>query len=136
MRVAQGIRMVVSTVILQAALSLSTKPTSFKVGYTTTKKIGKAHIRNRTKRRLRAAVREIFPDLALPNVEYVLIGRYNTAECKFKTLKGDIKWALKKINKMLLEAQNQTIPENLPETFETPDKSCCDIIYTAKNSET
>lgn len=110
LRVAQGIRMVVSTAILQAAPSLSAEPVPFKIGYTATKKIGKAHVRNRTKRRLRAVVREVFPDLALPNVEYVLIGRYNTADCRFKTLKSDIKWALKKTNKMLLEAQNP--PEN------------------------
>lgn len=110
LRVAQGIRMVVSTAILQAAPSLSAEQVPFKVGYTATKKIGKAHIRNRTKRRLRAVVREVFPNLALPNVEYVLIGRYNTADCRFKTLKSDIKWALKKTNKMLLETQNP--PEN------------------------
>ncbi len=107
LRVAKGIRMVVSTVILQAAPSLSDETIPCKIGYTATKKIGKAHVRNRTKRRLRAAAQAIFPTLGLPNVEYVLIGRYNTADCPFKVLKSDMKWALKKTNKMLLELQNQ-----------------------------
>ena len=111
LRVAQGIRMVVSTIILQAAPSLSGDPVPFKVGYTTTKKIGKAHIRNRTRRRMRAVVRDVFPQLALPNVEYVLIGRYNTATCPYKMLKSDLKWALKKTNKMLLEEKNGQAPE-------------------------
>ncbi|MBO4294384.1 MAG: ribonuclease P protein component [Alphaproteobacteria bacterium] len=100
-RVADGIRMVVSTVILQAAPSLSINPVPFKVGFTTTKKIGRAVVRTRVRRRLRAVVREVFPSLAKDNVEYVLIGRYNTVSCPYKTLKSDIKWALKKANEMI-----------------------------------
>ena len=101
LRVAEGIRMVVSTVILQAAPNLSDQKRPFRVGYTTTKKIGKAVVRNRTRRRLRAAVQEVFPSRALENVDYVLIGRYNTSLCSFKELKSDIKWALKKANAMI-----------------------------------
>ena len=93
--------MVVSTVILQAAPSLSVTPVPFKVGFTTTKKIGRAVVRTRVRRRLRAVVREVFPELAKNNVEYVLIGRHNTASCPYKTLKSDIKWALKKANTMI-----------------------------------
>ncbi len=102
LRAAQGIRMVVSTVILQAAPRLSGSSESFRIGYTASKKIGKAHVRNKAKRRLRAVVRDVFPSMALDNVDYVLISRFNTADCKFKDLKSDIKWALKKTNKMLL----------------------------------
>lgn len=107
LRAAKGVRMVVSTAILQAARSLSEKEVPFKIGFTASKKIGKAHIRNRAKRRLRAVVREVFPELALPNVEYVLISRFNTAYCPYQTLKSNIKWALKKTNK-ILQAENQT----------------------------
>lgn len=97
----KGAKMVTSSIILQAALSLSVEKTGPKVGYTTTKKIGKAHIRNRTRRRMRAAVRELFKDRALPNIEYVLIGRYNTADIAFETIKGDLCYGLKKIHKLL-----------------------------------
>jgi len=93
--------MVVSTVILQAAPSLCKESVPFKVGFTTTKKIGTAVVRTRTRRRLRAVVREVFPTLAKNNVEYVLIGRYNTANCPYQDLKSDVKWALKKANAMI-----------------------------------
>ncbi len=107
LRAAKGVRMVVSTAILQAARSLSEEEVPFKIGFTASKKIGKAYIRNRAKRRLRAVVREVFPELALPNTEYVLISRFNTAYCPYQTLKSDIKWALKKTNK-ILQAENQS----------------------------
>ena len=93
--------MVVSTVILQAAPSLSEDTVPFKVGFTTTKKIGSAVVRTRVRRRLRAVVSELFPKYAKNNVEYVLIGRYNTVNCPYKTLKNDLKWALKKANGMI-----------------------------------
>jgi len=102
--------MVVSTVILQAAPSLCETPIPFKVGFTTTKKIGRAVVRSRVRRRLRAVVREVFPSLAKDNVEYVLIGRYNTVSCPYKTLKSDVKWALKKANTMIEEGIYQSPP--------------------------
>lgn len=96
LRVAKGFKVVTSSIILQAALSLCAENPAPKVGYTTSKKIGKATVRNRAKRRMRALVREFFPKLALNNVEYVLIGRHNTAECSFDILKRDMEYALKK----------------------------------------
>lgn len=98
----QGFKMVGTTLILQAAQSLSAETDNKNcchLGYTATKKIGKAHIRNRTKRRLRAAAREIFPKLALPGKNYVLIGRFNTGSCKYDILKKDMETTLKRINK-------------------------------------
>lgn len=86
---------------MQAAQSLSAPEGSCRTGYTTTKKIGKAHVRNRTRRRMRAAVRELFPARARPGVDYVLIGRYNTADCSFDKLKGDLCYGLKKLHKLL-----------------------------------
>ncbi len=106
----QGFKMVSTTLILQAAQSLSSaeKNNYCSLGYTATKKIGKAHIRNRTKRRLRAAAREIFPSLALPGKDYVLIGRFNTHDCSFDQLKKDMKTALKRINKFFTSSANET----------------------------
>ena len=67
--------MVTPSLILQAAQSLSTPhkvipEDSCFLGFTATKKLGKAHIRNRTKRRLRAAAQQIFPHLALNGIDY------------------------------------------------------------------
>lgn len=47
-----------------------------RVGYTVTTKCGNAVVRNRIKRRLRALVREIFPDAAKSGQDYILIARH------------------------------------------------------------
>ena len=101
LRVAEGIKVVTSSVILQAALSLCKEPVVWKVGFTTSKRLGKAHVRNRARRRLRAIVREVFPNKAKNNVEYVLVGRHNTAGVDFEILRRDLKYALDKANSQL-----------------------------------
>lgn len=110
----KGLKMVTSGLILQAAQNLSGEHNSCRLGYTATKKLGKAHLRNRTKRRLRAAAREIFPTLALPDTDYVLIGRYNTADCDFADLCRNMTLALKRINKNLTQktSDEKTAPSN------------------------
>lgn len=95
-----------SGMILQAARSLSRsdKPLvddACYLGFTVTKRIGKAHDRNRAKRRLRAAAREVFPQAATNGADYVLIGRFNTASIDFVELKANMEKALKKINKSM-----------------------------------
>ncbi len=107
LRVAKGIKVVTNTLILQAAQSLSKEESLPKIGYTTSKKIGKAHVRNRARRRLRAAVQEIFTDKALNNIEYVLVGRYNTATCDFLLLKENLEFALKKANKEFIKKSDE-----------------------------
>ena len=69
-----------------------------RVGYTVTKKIGNAVIRNRVKRRLRAAVAQVFPSHALSGNDYVLIGRRPALDIQFKSLTSDLEWALQKLN--------------------------------------
>ena len=51
-----------------------------RVGFTVTKKIGNAVVRNRMKRRLRALARETLPALGLPGHDHVLIGRSGGVE--------------------------------------------------------
>jgi ribonuclease P protein component len=109
-RVAGGTRRVTPNVVLQAASSLSEQPVSYKVGFTTTKKLGKAHVRNRIRRRMRAAAREVFPKYGADNLEYVMVGRFDTAFCSFKTLKNDLKWAVRKVNQELMPVADETNP--------------------------
>lgn len=108
---AKGVRVATSTLILQAAQNLSADNNSCHIGYTTTKKIGKAHIRNRARRRMRAIVRELFPSRALANTNYVLIGRYNTADCPFEKLKSDLCYGLKKLHKQLQPDEQHNEPD-------------------------
>ena len=114
--------MVVPCLVLQAAPSLTNDETQnvCRVGYTTTKKLGTAVVRNRIRRRLRAAVQEVFPSKAKRDTDYVVIGRYKAISCSFDELKGDLRWALKKANVMEKEGLKKTrlAPKKLDEESE------------------
>ena len=112
LRVAQGSYVATRNMVLQAAPSLS-KTDNIMVGYTATKKIGNAVIRNRSKRRLRAVVREVLIKYAFEGIDYVFIARNSTAECDYKELKQDTIYALKRINKNFLpQNKTQTVIES------------------------
>jgi len=64
--------------------------TLVRFGFTATKKLGNAVVRNRVKRRLRAAVRQIAPQKARTGYEYVLIGRASTLKRPFSSLLRDL----------------------------------------------
>ncbi|MEL6259048.1 MAG: ribonuclease P protein component [Pseudomonadota bacterium] len=64
------------------------------VGFTATKKIGNAVVRNRAKRRLRAAASELLPRFGVPGVDYVLIARARTVEASWPRLLDDLESAL------------------------------------------
>lgn len=103
LRAAKDITMMSHHVMLQAARPLlgeNERPA--RIGFTATKRLGKANYRNRTKRRLRAVVREIYDKLALNNVDYVLVGRFDTATCPFAELRRDVIYTFKKANKEIL----------------------------------
>ncbi|HTQ71466.1 MAG TPA: ribonuclease P protein component [Acidocella sp.] len=65
-----------------------------RVGYTATKKIGNAVIRNRAKRRLREAARLVLAGRQMPGVELVLIARRETGEIEFSRLTQNLARAL------------------------------------------
>ncbi len=67
-----------------------------RVGYTVTKKVGNAVVRNRTRRRLRAALAHVAQGHALSAVDLVLIGRDSTRGRPFDKLIADLEYALKK----------------------------------------
>jgi ribonuclease P protein component len=69
-----------------------------RVGFTVTKKLGNAVIRNRIKRRLREAVRLGLGDIAHPGHDYVLIGRAAAGRRPFSDLQNDLASALKRLH--------------------------------------
>ncbi|SIS70788.1 ribonuclease P protein component [Phaeovulum vinaykumarii] len=74
-------------------------PALIRVGFTCSKKVGNAVARNRAKRRLRAAVREVLPGLGKPGWDYVLVGRPEATIARdFAELKADLARALGRIH--------------------------------------
>jgi ribonuclease P protein component len=92
--------------ILQAAPASaqeadSTNPSSppdIRVGFTCSKKVGNAVARNRAKRRLRAAAREVIGLEGVPAHDYVVIGRQETLRRPYALLLQDLRTALKRVS--------------------------------------
>jgi ribonuclease P protein component len=65
-----------------------------RIAFIVTRKIGKAVIRNRIKRRLRAALSLLFP-VTLP-LDLLIVAYYKTHECPFIELRAELQLALHK----------------------------------------
>jgi ribonuclease P protein component len=70
-----------------------------RVGFTATKKLGNAVVRNRVKRRLREIARLTLETQARPGHDYVLIGRAPTPQRPFADLASDLTSALKRLHR-------------------------------------
>ncbi len=97
----QGYKIVAHGLILQACVG--PKPDEVRLGFTTTKKLGCAVIRNRIRRRLREACRLRLPACVIPGYDYVVIGRKATIDRPFDLLLGDVKYVLRQLEKRLAE---------------------------------
>ncbi|MBO9455545.1 ribonuclease P protein component [Paracoccus sp. R12_1] len=70
-----------------------------RVGFTCSKKVGNAVLRNRAKRRLREIARLCLPDAGMRGWDYVLIGRPGvTVSRDFTAMRDDLSRALRKIH--------------------------------------
>lgn len=122
LRAAKAETVIFHNVLLQAAHNVFATPQNpARIGFTATKRLGKAHIRNRTKRRLRAVMREVYDKYTLADTDYVLVGRYDTYCCPFENLRSDVIRALKKINKALTEPPAENTEANDEKTADCPD---------------
>jgi len=68
-----------------------------RVGFTVSRKVGNAVQRNRVRRRLKAAAREVMTEHAPPGTDFVIIGRKVSLTRSFPALVGDLTTALKKL---------------------------------------
>ena len=89
--------------IATRGLVLQTCPTERKdaeltVGFTASRKVGNAVMRNRARRRLRAAVEKVMPLHAAPEFDYVVIARAGTVVRPFDALTRDLETALKRLD--------------------------------------
>lgn len=90
--VRHGARATRPTVMIEARRRAQDGPIG--LGLTATKKLGGAVVRNRARRRLREAARQLLPQLGLPGVDYVFVARQQTPEAAWSTLLDDIGNAL------------------------------------------
>lgn len=72
---------------------------AMRIGFTVTKKIGNAVVRNRMKRRLRALSRELLPELGTRGADHVLIGREGGIERDYGLLRAELSKALAKVQR-------------------------------------
>jgi ribonuclease P protein component len=70
-----------------------------RVGFTVTKKIGNAVVRNRMKRRLRALSREVLVTQGVAGADHVLIGRAGGVERDYAALRSEMVKALGKVKR-------------------------------------
>ena len=82
--------------LLQAAESHAADGAAggFRAGFTASRKVGGAVMRNRARRRLRAAVAEVLPGRARRGCDYVVIARRGTLGRRFADLIADLETAL------------------------------------------
>src|SRR6056297_1912448 len=98
LRAAQALRQATASMVVQGRERRDGDP-AIRVGFTCSKKVGNAVARNRAKRRLREVARMVLPVQGKPGWDYVLIGRKDaTAERPFEDLKGDLRFALKRLH--------------------------------------
>ena len=97
LRLNRGQKYVAPCFILRALPQLSPSE-GCRIGYTVTTKCGNAVIRNRTKRRLRALMRELLTLHGRPGIDYVIIARADinpsTADVPIAELRAQLEKSL------------------------------------------
>lgn len=91
---AKGRKAPMPGVVLQALARSDDAPV--RLGFTVTKKVGNAVVRNRARRRLKEAARLLLRDQAITGVDLVLIGRDGTVKRDFAALQADLSRAMRR----------------------------------------
>ncbi len=100
--VAKGDRVAMRTLVLQ------TRPgdtTTTRFGFTVSRKVGNSVERNRVRRQLREAVRQIAPQAAEPGRDYVVIGRRAALSNPYRRIVADLEAAFGKLRRSAAAAQ-------------------------------
>jgi ribonuclease P protein component len=99
LHVREGARFAAPSLVLQARARADTGASGgARFGFTATKALGGAVERNRARRRLKAAVRQVAEAHAVEGYDYVLIARSGTVKRPFAELTMDLERALTKVH--------------------------------------
>src|SRR5438045_9361417 len=102
LRVAAGRRRAVRPAFIVQAAPQPTEEvsgTSVRVGFTASRKVGNAVVRNRAKRRLRAIAAEVLPQRGPPGTDYVIVARATPSERPYPDLVADLETALRPLDR-------------------------------------
>jgi ribonuclease P protein component len=83
---------------------------ALRIGFTVSRKVGNAVVRNRVRRRLRAAAELVMPVRARPDCDYVVIGRRQSLTRPFPALVEDLELALRKVRAERVISEQPTAP--------------------------
>ena len=101
LHVREGSRFAAPSLVLQARArgeQGGALPGVARFGFTASKALGGAVLRNRARRRLKEAVRIVAPEHAVPGYDYVLIARSGTVQRRFTEITKDLERALTKVH--------------------------------------
>lgn len=112
LRVADGRKCARPGLVLQAREAPGGGPDeqpapSVRVGFTATRKIGTAVVRNRARRRLRAAAAAVLTRIGRPGHDYVLVARAGTLTRRFADLLNDLETALEEVHRKRVNRERQ-----------------------------
>jgi ribonuclease P protein component len=110
---ARGRRAVRPGFVLQAAArpAEDNGGDTVRVGFTASRKVGNAVIRNRAKRRLRAVAGEVLRRNGRPGTDYVIIARSVTGDRPYAELVADLETALRQVDRRSREDRPRRVEE-------------------------
>jgi ribonuclease P protein component len=109
LRATGGIRRIATGVTLELCRVPDDEPKAIRVGFTASRKIGNAVVRNRARRRLKAAAQHVLPLYGQGGNDYVLVARRETLARPFGDLLGDLKSALTEAHERLDRPRTEKI---------------------------
>lgn len=98
---------------------------AIRVGFTVSRKVGNAVVRNRVRRRLREIAREVIPQMARADQDYVLVGRQGAIARDYLALRAELGEALKRLKSLAVSgavplAVSGAVPVAAPAPIATP----------------
>jgi ribonuclease P protein component len=103
-----GLRQARPSLIVEARRRAEDGPAG--LGFTASKKVGGAVVRNRARRRLREAARRLLPELGVSGVDYVVVARQSTPAAAWPALLDDLGTALIRL-RADLESAHRSSPK-------------------------